>query len=62
MCIQAKTFNKSLPFHTHLIKQLLMGQIFQGAGGEGLLYKEEFQKLPNNLIMLLAASVSFVIQ
>ncbi|KAG0705934.1 hypothetical protein DFH29DRAFT_872683 [Suillus ampliporus] len=47
----AKTFNKNLPFHTHLIKQLLMGQFFQGAGAEGLLYKEEFKKLPDNLII-----------
>jgi hypothetical protein len=39
-----------------------MGQFFQGAGAEGLLYKEEFQKLPDNLIALLAASVSFIIQ
>ncbi|KAG1854925.1 hypothetical protein DFJ58DRAFT_727663 [Suillus subalutaceus] len=53
----AKTFNKNLPFRTHLIKQLLMGQFFQGAGAEGLLYKEEFQKLPDNLIALLAASI-----
>ncbi|KAG2059824.1 hypothetical protein BDR06DRAFT_1003385 [Suillus hirtellus] len=57
MDIKAKTFNKNLPFHTHLIKQLLMGQFFQGAGAEGLLYKEEFQKLPDNLIALLAASI-----
>ncbi|KAG2742410.1 hypothetical protein P692DRAFT_20821987 [Suillus brevipes Sb2] len=28
-----------------------------GAGAEGLLYKEEFQKLPDNLIALLAASI-----
>ncbi|KAG1837056.1 hypothetical protein DFJ58DRAFT_846661 [Suillus subalutaceus] len=57
MDIKAKTFNKNLPFRTHLIKQLLMGQFFQGAGAEGLLYKEEFQKLPDNLIALLAASI-----
>ncbi|KAG2054008.1 hypothetical protein BDR06DRAFT_971913 [Suillus hirtellus] len=52
----AKMFNKNLPFHTHLIKQLLMGQFFQHAWAEGLLYKEEFKKLPDNLIALLAAS------
>ncbi|KAG1851384.1 hypothetical protein F4604DRAFT_1686881 [Suillus subluteus] len=57
MDIKAKTFNKNLPFRTHLIKQLLMGQFFQGAGAEGLLYKEEFRKLPDNLIALLAASI-----
>ncbi|KAG1832789.1 hypothetical protein EV424DRAFT_1342290 [Suillus variegatus] len=55
--IKAKTFNKNLHFHTHLIKQLLMGQFFQGAGAEGLLYNEEFKKLPDNLIALLAASI-----
>jgi hypothetical protein len=34
-----------------------MGQFFQGSGAEGLLHKDAFQTLPDNLLALLAAAV-----
>ncbi|KAG1807805.1 uncharacterized protein BJ212DRAFT_1485381 [Suillus subaureus] len=52
--LKAKTFNKNLPFRASLLCQLLYSQFFQGPGSEGIAYMECFQKLPNNLIALLA--------
>ncbi|KAG0698640.1 hypothetical protein DFH29DRAFT_1002658 [Suillus ampliporus] len=54
--LKAKTFNKNLPFRAPLLHQLLYSQFFQGPGSEGIAYMEHFQKLPNNLIALLATA------
>ncbi|KAG0705536.1 hypothetical protein DFH29DRAFT_996852 [Suillus ampliporus] len=54
--LKAKTFNKNLPFRAPLLRQLLYSQFFQGPGSEGIEYMELFQKLPNNLIALLATA------
>ncbi|KAG1744091.1 uncharacterized protein EDB91DRAFT_1246973 [Suillus paluster] len=54
--LKAKTFNKNLPFRASLLHQLLYSQNFQGPGSEGVAYMECFQKLPNNLIALLATA------
>ncbi|KAG2110805.1 uncharacterized protein F5147DRAFT_772078 [Suillus discolor] len=54
--LKTKTFNKNLPFRAVLLRQLLISQFFQGAGSEGLLYKDLFQKLPDNLLALLATA------
>jgi hypothetical protein len=39
------------------LRQLLISQFFQGAVSEGLLYKDEFEKLPDNLLALIATAV-----
>ncbi|KAG1787967.1 uncharacterized protein HD556DRAFT_1448296 [Suillus plorans] len=54
--LKTKTFNKNFPFRAVLLRQLLISQFFQGAGSEGLLYKDLFQKLPDNLLALLATA------
>ncbi|KAG0698796.1 hypothetical protein DFH29DRAFT_1002492 [Suillus ampliporus] len=54
--LKAKMFNKNLPFRAPLLRQLLYSQFFQGPGSEGVAYMEHFQKLPNNLIALLATA------
>ncbi|KAG1739162.1 uncharacterized protein EDB91DRAFT_1248921 [Suillus paluster] len=54
--LKNKTFNKNLPFRAAILRQLLISQFFQGAISEGLLYKDEFEKLPDNLIALIAAA------
>ncbi|KIK32203.1 hypothetical protein CY34DRAFT_19212 [Suillus luteus UH-Slu-Lm8-n1] len=56
--LKAKTFNKNLPFRAPLLRQLLYSQFFQGPGSEGIAYMERFQKLPNNLMALLATAVN----
>ncbi|KAG0696662.1 hypothetical protein DFH29DRAFT_1004386 [Suillus ampliporus] len=54
--LKNKTFNKNLPFRAAILSQLLISQFFQGAISEGLLYKDEFEKLPDNLIALIATA------
>ncbi|KAG2140566.1 hypothetical protein DEU56DRAFT_755184 [Suillus clintonianus] len=54
--LKNKTFNKNLPFCAAMLHQLLISQFFQGAISEGLLYKDKFEKLPDNLIALLATA------
>ncbi|KAG1864782.1 hypothetical protein DFJ58DRAFT_867239 [Suillus subalutaceus] len=54
--LKNKTFNKNLPFRAALLRQLLISQFFQGAVSEGLLYKDEFEKLPDNLLALIATA------
>ncbi|KAG1808790.1 hypothetical protein EV424DRAFT_1350224 [Suillus variegatus] len=56
--LKTKTFNKNLPFHAVLLRQLLINQFFQGARSEGLLYKDLFQNLPDNLLALLATALT----
>ncbi|KAG2158724.1 uncharacterized protein EDB93DRAFT_1245956 [Suillus bovinus] len=52
--LKSKTFNKNLPFRAALLRQLLISQFLQSAVSEGLLYKDEFEKLPDNLLALIA--------
>ncbi|KAG1779157.1 hypothetical protein EV702DRAFT_1195666 [Suillus placidus] len=48
--------NKKDPLFCGELDLKARNQFFQGAGSEGLAYMEHFQKLPNNLIALLATA------